>query len=107
MFVQLMSGSQMPLTGFGTWKLREPELEPAIRAALKVGYRHFDGAAIYENESELGRVFQSIIFNEQFVSRSEVNFGGFSKIHGFLFLAVYYIQIVGDQHETSVGSSGM
>ncbi|TEB19490.1 Aldo/keto reductase, partial [Perkinsus sp. BL_2016] len=67
-----MSGSRMPLTGFGTWKLREPELEPAIRAALKVGYRHFDGAAIYENESELGRVFQTIISNEQFVSRSEL-----------------------------------
>ncbi len=85
MFVQLMSGSQMPLTGFGTWKLREPELEPAIRAALKVGYRHFDGAAIYENESELGRVFQTIISNEQFVSRSEVIFAIFLKFTDFYF----------------------
>lgn len=70
MFVQLMSGTKMPLTGFGTWKLREPELEPAIREAINAGYRHFDGAAIYENEAELGSVFSSI--TESLIPRSEV-----------------------------------
>lgn len=72
MLVPLMSGSKMPLTGFGTWRLRGPELEPAIREALKVGYRHFDGAAIYENETELGTVFHSVINSEKLISRSEV-----------------------------------
>lgn len=72
MFVQLSGGAKMPLTGFGTWRLREPELEPVIREAIKVGYRHFDGAAIYENESELGSVFNSIITEEKSISRSEV-----------------------------------
>lgn len=73
MTLQLASGSDIPLTGFGTWKLRAPELEPSIREAIRVGYRHFDGAAIYENEAELGIVFHSIINTEKQVSRSEVN----------------------------------
>lgn len=62
----------MPLTGFGTWRLREPNLESAIKEAIKVGYRHFDGAAIYENESELGSVFDILINKDKLVSRSEV-----------------------------------
>lgn len=62
----------MPLTGFGTWRLREPELEPAIREAINIGYRHFDGAAIYENEKELGQVFIKLINIEKLVSRDEV-----------------------------------
>jgi len=60
----------MPLTGFGTWRLRGPELEPAIKEAIKIGYRHFDGAAIYENEAELGSVFTTI--TEKLIPRSEV-----------------------------------
>ena len=62
----------MPLTGFGTWKLHEPELTTAIREAVNVGYRLFDGAAIYENEEELGIAFDQIINKEQIVARSEV-----------------------------------
>lgn len=74
MFVQLAtSASKMPLTGFGTWRLRTPELEPAVREAIRVGYRHFDGAAIYENEAELGSVFDALINRERHVSRSEVH----------------------------------
>lgn len=60
----------MPLTGFGTWRLNGAELEPAIKEAIKVGYRHFDGAAIYENEAELGSVFATI--TEKLIPRSEV-----------------------------------
>ena len=72
MFVPLpASESKMPLTGFGTWRLRGPELEPAVREAIRIGYRHFDGAAIYENEAELGTVFDALI-REKLISRSEV-----------------------------------
>lgn len=74
MFVQLAtSSSKMPLTGFGTWRLRAPELEPAVREAIRFGYRNFDGAAIYENEAELGSVFDTLINREKLVSRSEVH----------------------------------
>lgn len=73
MSIQLSpSGSRMFLTGFGTWRLRSPELEPAIREAIRVGYRHFDGAAVYENESELGSIFDTLINKENVISRSQV-----------------------------------
>lgn len=69
-----MDKLKIPLTGFGTWRLHKPELESSIREAIKVGYRHFDGAAIYENESELGSVFHQILDKEQLISRHEVTY---------------------------------
>lgn len=91
MFVQLSSsGLKMPMTGFGTWRLRGPELEPAIREAVKIGYRHFDGAAIYENESELGPVFESIINKERLVSRSEVTAFNINISAYFILIFVSY-----------------
>lgn len=66
-----IGGIALPLTGFGTWRLREPELTPAIKEAIRVGYRHFDGAAIYENEAELGKVFAELI-RDGLVKREEV-----------------------------------
>lgn len=65
---------KLPLTGFGTWQLREPELSAAIREAIATGYRHFDGAAIYENEAQLGSVFEKLIKEEQIITREEVNY---------------------------------
>lgn len=97
MFVQLSgSGSKMPLTGFGTWRLRQPELEPAIREAMRAGYRHFDGAAIYENEAELGSVFNSIISKEKLISRSEV-ITRYVIIYLYFrsVLVIYYIKVMG------------
>ena len=88
----------MPLTGFGTWRLRQPELEPAIREAINVGYRHFDGAAIYENEKELGQVFKTMINEEKLVSREEVIFISYYYFK-ILCLAIYYFKIVGYKNE--------
>lgn len=72
----------LPLTGFGTWRLREPELTPAIKEAIRTGYRHFDGAAIYENEGELGKVFAELI-KSGMVSREEVS--ALIRIHFVIF----------------------
>lgn len=69
---KLLNGCTMPLTGFGTWQLRSPELEPAVRMAVEVGYRHFDGAAIYDNEAELGKVFNQLINVEKVITRDQV-----------------------------------
>jgi 2,5-diketo-D-gluconate reductase B len=40
--------------GFGTWPLSGDTLKSAVRAAWEVGYRAFDTAQMYGNESDLG-----------------------------------------------------
>jgi diketogulonate reductase-like aldo/keto reductase len=43
---------------FPSTKAKDPvELTNALEAALQAGYRHFDTAYAYENESILGEVF--------------------------------------------------
>lgn len=76
-----MKSINVPLTGFGTWKLHEPKLSPAIREAIRVGYRHFDGAAIYENQAQLGKVFDKLINQDRAVVRSDVHALAFSCIN--------------------------
>lgn len=46
----LISGDQMPLIGFGTWKLPNDVAEDIIYGAIKEGYRLIDCAAVYGNE---------------------------------------------------------
>ncbi|HBW19525.1 MAG: aldo/keto reductase [Streptosporangiaceae bacterium] len=53
--VSLPGGTQMPLVGFGTWKLRGHQAHAAVGAALAAGYRHIDTATMYGNEEAIGR----------------------------------------------------
>lgn len=55
MTVNLPGGTALPLIGFGTWQLRRKTAYESVRTALEVGYRHFDTATMYKNESEVGR----------------------------------------------------
>lgn len=50
----LNTGAKIPAVGFGTWLAAPHEVENAVEIALKAGYRHIDGAAIYRNETEVG-----------------------------------------------------
>lgn len=53
--VTLADGYEMPVVGFGTWRLRGSEAYEATRRALEVGYRHLDTATLYGNEAQVGR----------------------------------------------------
>merc|ERR1719460_412337 len=56
--VLLNSGDNhaMPMVGLGTWKTDPGVMGRVIEGALRSGYRHFDCAAIYGNEKEIGEV---------------------------------------------------
>jgi L-glyceraldehyde reductase len=51
---KLNDGNSIPSVGFGTWQAKPHEVERAVEAALRCGYRHIDCAAIYGNETEVG-----------------------------------------------------
>jgi diketogulonate reductase-like aldo/keto reductase len=47
-------GAEIPRIGLGTWELRGETCRAAVAAALTLGYRHIDTAAMYGNEAEVG-----------------------------------------------------
>lgn len=42
--IKLNSGHEMPLVGFGLWKVDNATAADTVYNAIKVGYRLFDGA---------------------------------------------------------------
>lgn len=54
--VVLNNGVKMPKLGLGVWKSKEGgEVEKAVEAAIRAGYRSIDTATIYQNESGVQR----------------------------------------------------
>jgi D-xylose reductase len=52
--LHLNSGYQMPLLGFGTWKVPKSVCSDTVYNAIKHGYRLIDCACDYGNEKEVG-----------------------------------------------------
>ncbi len=57
--VTLRDGTQMPQLGFGVWQVSDDGAEAAVSEAFKVGYRSIDTAAIYRNETGVGRAIKN------------------------------------------------
>ena len=56
---RLDNGVEMPWLGLGTWQSAEgDEVEASVRSALEIGYRHIDTAAVYRNETGVGRAIR-------------------------------------------------
>ena len=70
---KLYSGAEIPAIGLGTFgsdHYTAEQIASAVRGAAEVGYRHFDCAAVYGNEKEIGEAFQEILASG--VSREEL-----------------------------------
>lgn len=48
------NGAHIPLVGLGTWDLRGRVCARMVEGAIKLGYRHIDTAAMYDNERAVG-----------------------------------------------------
>ncbi|XP_034146416.1 glyoxal reductase isoform X2 [Esox lucius] len=61
-FVLLNTGARMPLLGLGTFQLRGPEdTLQVVDSALSSGYRSFDTASVYRNETDLGHALRQLL----------------------------------------------
>ena len=61
---KLYTGAEIPAIGLGTYgsdRFSAEEIADAVLGAANLGYRHFDCAAVYGNEKEIGASFKKII----------------------------------------------
>lgn len=56
---KLNNGVEIPCIGFGTWRIPGgEECVTAVKTAILAGYRHIDTAAVYGNETSVGRAIK-------------------------------------------------
>jgi alcohol dehydrogenase (NADP+) len=69
----LHTGAEMPAIGLGTFgsdSVPADEIAAAVVGAAEVGYRHFDCAAVYGNEAQIGEALQAVMAGG--ISREEI-----------------------------------
>ena len=57
-YVKLVNGVEMPLLGYGVFRVSPDECERCVSDALEVGYRLIDTAQAYANEDGVGRAWR-------------------------------------------------
>ncbi|KAI0197561.1 NAD(P)H-dependent D-xylose reductase [Astrocystis sublimbata] len=69
--LKLASGYEMPVVGFGIWKVSRDTCADQVYNAIKLGYRHIDGAWDYQNSKEAGEGVRRAI-SEGIVKREDL-----------------------------------
>ncbi|MFT3944016.1 MAG: aldo/keto reductase [Ancrocorticia sp.] len=78
----LSNGIEMPRIGLGLWEVPAETAQQTIEMGAELGYRHFDGAAAYQNEEGFGAGIRScgVAREELFVTTKLQNGNqGYSK----------------------------
>ncbi|XP_071926969.1 NADP-dependent D-sorbitol-6-phosphate dehydrogenase-like isoform X2 [Coffea arabica] len=71
MAITLNSGFEMPIVGLGVWRMEGKDIRNLLINAVKIGYRHFDCAADYQNEREVGEALTEV-FQSGLVKREDI-----------------------------------
>lgn len=69
--VTLSDGGVFPTLGLGTWKIPRDLTPAVVHDAVRLGYRHFDCACDYGNESQVG-VGLTAAFNDGLCKRDDL-----------------------------------
>ncbi|KEY64034.1 hypothetical protein S7711_07397 [Stachybotrys chartarum IBT 7711] len=69
--LKLASGYEMPVVGFGIWKVPRETCADQVYNAIKLGYRHIDGAWDYTNSAEAGQGVRRAI-DEGIIKREDI-----------------------------------
>jgi 2,5-diketo-D-gluconate reductase A len=78
--VALNSGQTLPQLGLGVYKVGQDIGVELVKAAIEVGYRRFDTAALYDNEFEIGAgIRQSGLAREEVFVTTKI----WNDRHGF------------------------
>ncbi|CAJ1933645.1 unnamed protein product [Sphenostylis stenocarpa] len=71
MAITLNNGFKMPIIGLGVWRMEGKQIKDLILNSIKIGYRHFDSAADYKNEAEVGEALKEA-FDSGLVKREDL-----------------------------------
>ena len=71
-YVKLVNGVEMPLLGYGVFRVSPDECERCVSDALKVGYRLIDTAQAYGNEDGVGRRGRQQVLTKVCVSSTPI-----------------------------------
>ena len=72
---RLYTGEEIPCIGMGTFgsdRFSAEEISNAVYRAVQCGYRLFDCASVYQNEDQIGEVFEKA-FRKGLVKREELH----------------------------------
>ncbi len=72
---RLYTGEEIPCIGMGTFgsdRFSAEEISNAVYGAVQCGYRLFDCASVYQNEDQIGEVFEKA-FRKGLVKREELH----------------------------------
>lgn len=70
-YVTHNDGTKAQAIGLGTYESLSGDCERAVKDAIDIGYRHFDGAYFYQNEAEVGKAIRDKIA-EGVIKREDV-----------------------------------
>uniref|UniRef100_A0A670KFR1 NADP-dependent oxidoreductase domain-containing protein n=1 Tax=Podarcis muralis TaxID=64176 RepID=A0A670KFR1_PODMU len=76
--ITMNDGNKIPILGFGTYSpdaVPKSKCEEATKTAIEVGFRHIDGAYVYQTEEHVGRAVRAKI-SDGTVKREDIFYTG-------------------------------